>query len=86
MNEIFDVGGDGAGAGKREDDEGSAGCEGAAGGGHLYGESILGIKKLLRGPDRQLDDAQSVQEIPAGVECLAGGIPQKEFSEDCEGV
>ncbi|KAG6005460.1 hypothetical protein E4U21_007929 [Claviceps maximensis] len=52
---------------------------------HLNGESVLGIKKLLRRPDRHLDDEQGIHEILAGLDRFLTGIPQEEFRKLASG-
>ena len=48
-------------------------------GGHLVGESLLGIKKLIRKPEREVLDRQNVAEVFAGLERFVSGVPQGEF-------
>ncbi|KAM7197683.1 3,2-trans-enoyl-coa isomerase [Rhypophila sp. PSN 637] len=48
-------------------------------GDHLVGESLLGIKKLIRKPEREVLDQQNVAEVFAGLERFISGVPQGEF-------
>ncbi|GAB0133563.1 hypothetical protein EsDP_00001970 [Epichloe bromicola] len=52
---------------------------------HLNAESILGIKKLLRRPDVDVHNAQSVHEVFAGLDRFVRGIPQDEFRKIASG-
>lgn len=52
---------------------------------HLNAESILGIKKLLRRPDVDVHNAQSVHEVFAGLDRFVRGIPQEEFRKMASG-
>ncbi|KAK2605966.1 dodecenoyl-CoA isomerase [Conoideocrella luteorostrata] len=52
---------------------------------HLNGESMLGIKKLLRRPDVDVHNAQSVHEVFAGLDRFVRGIPQEEFRKLASG-
>ena len=54
-------------------------------GDHLNGESLLGIKKLIRAPDRQTLDRQGVEEVFAGLERFVRGVPQEEFRKVASG-
>ncbi|KAK1831735.1 ClpP/crotonase [Podospora conica] len=46
---------------------------------HLVGESLLGIKELIRGPEREVMEGQGVKEVLAGLERFVSGVPQEEF-------
>ncbi|KAK4151251.1 ClpP/crotonase-like domain-containing protein [Chaetomidium leptoderma] len=46
---------------------------------HLVGESLLGIKKLIRKPEREVMDVQNVAEVFAGLDRFVSGVPQGEF-------
>jgi peroxisomal 3,2-trans-enoyl-CoA isomerase len=46
---------------------------------HLIGSSLIGIKALIRKPERDLLDAQGVAEVFGGLERFNKGIPQEEF-------
>lgn len=48
-------------------------------GDHLNGDSLTGIKKLIRGPEREIIDNQNVKEVFAGLQRFLKGIPQEEF-------
>ncbi|OAQ68093.1 3,2-trans-enoyl-CoA isomerase [Pochonia chlamydosporia 170] len=52
---------------------------------HLNGESLVGIKKLLRRPEVEANNAQNVQEVFAGLERFVRGIPQEEFRKLASG-
>lgn len=46
---------------------------------HLVGDSLLGIKKLIRRPEMDVMDVQNVRETFAGLERFVTGSPQEEF-------
>lgn len=46
---------------------------------HLVGDSLLGIKKLIRKPEREALDQQNVEEVFAGLDRFISGVPQGEF-------
>lgn len=48
-------------------------------GGHLVGDSMLGIKKLVRAVDDPVLDRQNVAEVFAGLDRFMTGVPQEEF-------
>lgn len=48
-------------------------------GSHLNGESLLGIKKLIRRPDLDVLERQGVEEVFGGLERFVKGVPQEEF-------
>ncbi|SPQ22840.1 2fdcf53b-ce59-4e1b-b3a7-34956380e034 [Thermothielavioides terrestris] len=52
---------------------------------HLNGESLLGIKRLLRQPERDVMDLQNVAEVFAGLERFVSGVPQEEFAKIASG-
>lgn len=54
-------------------------------GDHLNGESLLAVKALIRKPDRDAMDAQTVAEVLAGVDRFASGVPQEEFRKLASG-
>lgn len=54
-------------------------------GGHLNRESVLGIKKLIRAPEREVLDRQGVEEVLAGLERFVKGVPQEEFRKIASG-
>lgn len=41
---------------------------------HLNGDSLLGIKKLIRQPERETMDSQNSKEVFAGLERFVAGI------------
>jgi Delta3-Delta2-enoyl-CoA isomerase len=52
---------------------------------HLIGESLTGIKKLIRGPEMDVMDRQNVREVFAGLERFMKGVPQEEFRKIASG-
>ena len=48
-------------------------------GDHLVGDSLLGIKALIRRPERELLERQNVAEVFAGLDRFVSGVPQQEF-------
>lgn len=52
---------------------------------HLVGESLLGIKKLIRRPEREVLDSHNVAEVFAGLERFVSGVPQGEFEKIASG-
>lgn len=46
---------------------------------HLVGDSMLGIKKLVRSADDDKLDRQNVSEVFAGLDRFMTGVPQEEF-------
>jgi peroxisomal 3,2-trans-enoyl-CoA isomerase len=46
---------------------------------HLVGESLLGIKKLIRKPERDVMEVQNVAEVFDGLDRFVSGVPQGEF-------
>jgi peroxisomal 3,2-trans-enoyl-CoA isomerase len=52
---------------------------------HLVGESLLGIKKLIRKPEREVMDVQNVAEVFAGLDRFVSGVPQGEFAKIASG-
>lgn len=48
---------------------------------HLVGESLLGIKRLIRRPERDVLDVQNVAEVFAGLDRFLTGVPQREFEK-----
>lgn len=52
---------------------------------HLIGDSLIGIKKLIRKPERDVMDTQNVAEVFAGLERFASGVPQEEFRKIAAG-
>ncbi|KEY67232.1 hypothetical protein S7711_06701 [Stachybotrys chartarum IBT 7711] len=54
-------------------------------GDHLNGESMVGIKKLIRRPELDVIDAQNVREVFDGLDRFVKGIPQEEFRKIASG-
>mgnify|MGYP002351020907 CR=1 FL=1 len=52
---------------------------------HLIGDSMTGIKKLVRRPEVEIMDQQNVHEVFAGLERFMKGIPQEEFRKIASG-
>lgn len=52
---------------------------------HLVGESLTGIKALIRRPERDVLDAQNVAEVFAGHARFMSGVPQEEFRKIASG-
>ncbi|KAK4167599.1 d3,d2-enoyl-CoA isomerase [Cladorrhinum sp. PSN259] len=52
---------------------------------HLVGDSLLGIKKLIRRPEREVLDSQNVAEVFAGLDRFVSGVPQGEFEKIATG-
>lgn len=48
-------------------------------GDHLVGDSLLGIKKLIRGPEQNIVNLNNFNEVFAGLERFMTGVPQEEF-------
>lgn len=46
---------------------------------HLVGDSLLGIKKLIRGPEQNIVNLNNFNEVFAGLERFMTGVPQEEF-------
>ncbi|GAB1320213.1 dodecenoyl-CoA isomerase [Madurella fahalii] len=46
---------------------------------HLVGDSLLGIKALIRRPEKDVLDVQNVAEVFAGLDRFVSGVPQGEF-------
>lgn len=54
-------------------------------GDHLNSESLLKMKALIRRPERESLDRQSVAEIFGGYERFMAGVPQEEFRKMASG-
>jgi peroxisomal 3,2-trans-enoyl-CoA isomerase len=54
-------------------------------GSHLNMESLVKIKALIRGPEREKLDRQGVVEVFAGMERFLTGAPQEEFRKMASG-
>jgi peroxisomal 3,2-trans-enoyl-CoA isomerase len=52
---------------------------------HLNQSSLLGIKELVRRPERELLDRQNGYEAFAGLERFMAGYPQEEFRKLASG-
>ncbi|KAK0646096.1 ClpP/crotonase-like domain-containing protein [Cercophora newfieldiana] len=52
---------------------------------HLIGDSLLGIKALIRRPERDVIEQQNASEVLAGVERFMSGVPQEEFAKIASG-
>ncbi|KAM0664162.1 hypothetical protein ACQRIT_000955 [Beauveria bassiana] len=48
-------------------------------GDHLNGESMTGIKSLLKAPERSIIESQNSKEVMAGLHRFVRGLPQEEF-------
>ncbi|KAI0180324.1 ClpP/crotonase [Hypoxylon sp. FL1284] len=54
-------------------------------GDHLVGDSLLGIKALIRKPSLETLDRQNVAEVFAGLNRFVTGVPQEEFMKIATG-
>ncbi|KAL8723820.1 MAG: hypothetical protein Q9181_007167 [Wetmoreana brouardii] len=54
-------------------------------GDHLNSDSLLKVKELIRKPERERMDGQTVAEVLGGLERFASGIPQEEFRKIASG-
>lgn len=52
---------------------------------HLIGDSLIGIKKLIRLPERDIMETQNSKEVFDGLERFVAGIPQEEFRKLASG-
>lgn len=52
---------------------------------HLSGESMTGIKSLLKAPERSIMEAQNSKEVMAGLARFVSGLPQEEFRKIASG-
>lgn len=55
------------------------------GGDHLNAESLLGVKKLINRPEREVLEKQNIQEVFEGMERFRRGVPQEEFRKLASG-
>jgi peroxisomal 3,2-trans-enoyl-CoA isomerase len=55
-------------------------------GDHLNGDSLIGIKKLIRKPEMDIMHTQNVHEVFAGLERFLTGVPQEEFAKLASGA
>jgi len=83
LNEVFDVG-SGAGADVRFRERVLKEVDDRLGE-HLVGDSLLGIKKLIREGELKEFEVQNVWEVFGGVDRLMKGIPQEEFRKIASG-
>ncbi|KAH9900409.1 ClpP/crotonase-like domain-containing protein [Xylariomycetidae sp. FL2044] len=79
VNAVFDAGGGDGDAGRTFLDMVMKEVHERLGDDHLVGDSLTGIKALLRAPDRDLLDRQNVAEVFAGLDRFVSGVPQREF-------
>ncbi|KAL8771273.1 MAG: hypothetical protein Q9209_003178 [Squamulea sp. 1 TL-2023] len=54
-------------------------------GDHLNSDSLIKVKELIRRPERERMDAQTVAEVLGGLERFASGVPQEEFRKIASG-
>lgn len=54
-------------------------------GNHLVGDSLTGIKALIRKREREILDAQNVSEVFDGLGRFMSGVPQEEFRKIASG-
>ena len=54
-------------------------------GDHLNRESLLKVKALIRRPERDVMDTQTVAEVLGGLERFQEGVPQEEFGRIASG-
>ncbi|RFU73412.1 3,2-trans-enoyl- isomerase [Trichoderma arundinaceum] len=52
---------------------------------HLVGDSLVGIKKLMRGPEQNVVHLSNFNEVFAGLERFVTGVPQEEFRKIASG-
>ncbi|KAH0523635.1 hypothetical protein TsFJ059_008611 [Trichoderma semiorbis] len=52
---------------------------------HLVGDSLVGIKKLIRGPEQNIVNLSNFNEVFAGLERFVTGVPQEEFRKIASG-
>lgn len=52
---------------------------------HLNQDSLLGIKALIRRPERDINDSQLVHEVMGGLQRFVAGVPQEEFRKIASG-
>ncbi|KAK5989181.1 3,2-trans-enoyl-CoA isomerase [Cladobotryum mycophilum] len=52
---------------------------------HLIGDSLLGIKKLIRGPETELVDLSNYREVFDGMGRFLSGVPQEQFRKIASG-
>ncbi|RYO76361.1 hypothetical protein DL766_006676 [Monosporascus sp. MC13-8B] len=54
-------------------------------GDHLIGDSLVGIKALIRRPEIEVLERQNVAEVFAGLDRFVKGVPQEEFNKIATG-
>ncbi|KAI4250729.1 MAG: hypothetical protein LQ352_005279 [Teloschistes flavicans] len=54
-------------------------------GDHLNSDSLIKVKELIRKPERERMDGQTVAEVLGGLERLTSGVPQQEFRKIASG-
>ena len=54
-------------------------------GDHLNAESLVRVKAIIRKPEREMMDGQTVAEVMGGLERFAMGVPQEEFRKIASG-
>ncbi len=54
-------------------------------GDHLNSESLVKVKAIIRKPEREMMDGQTVAEVMGGLERFAKGVPQEEFRKIASG-
>lgn len=47
---------------------------------HLNGDSLLGIKKLIRQPEMDIMDTMNAREVFGGLDRFVAGVPQVSFT------
>ena len=52
---------------------------------HLNSESLIRVKAIIRKPEREMMDGQTVAEVMGGLERFAAGVPQEEFRKIASG-
>lgn len=52
---------------------------------HLIGDSLTGIKALIRKPEKDILDVQNTNEVFAGLARFMSGVPQAEFAKIASG-
>lgn len=52
---------------------------------HLNQDSLIGIKALIRRPERDILDSQGVAEVLGGLDRFVKGVPQEEFRKIASG-
>lgn len=83
INKIFDVGGKDAAEGRFLEMVLEEVRERL--GEHLNAESLVRVKAIIRKPEREMMDGQTVAEVMGGLERFAEGVPQEEFRKVASG-